>query len=140
METLTRAELLEQIVFMKRHINRVDVEQIIDRFFHVITNRLAAGEVVRISGLGNFILHDKDERPGRNPKTGVSIPVSSRRVVTFKTGNKLKATVASFSSRDPYGKAVSKRQRRPLQNIKIQEKAANTKVVQHQEALEEETV
>ena len=100
METLTRAELLEQIVFMKRHMNRADVEQIIDRFFLVITNRLASGEVVRISGLGNFMLLDKDERPGRNPKTGESIPVSSRRVVTFKPGNKLKSTVASFSNRD----------------------------------------
>lgn len=109
METLTRAELLEQIVFMKKHMNRVDVEQIIDRFFMVITSRLSSGEVVRLSGFGNFLLLDKDERPGRNPKTGESIPVSSRRVVTFKPGNKLKSIVASYSRREPMRKDLKRK-------------------------------
>lgn len=129
METLTRAELLEQIVFMKRHMNRADVEQIIDRFFLVITNRLAAGEVVRISGLGNFLLLDKDERPGRNPVTGVPIPVEARRVVTFRPGNKLKATVASFSNRDAYAKPGIKRGRRLTAKSAAKEKAEELETV-----------
>lgn len=109
METLTRAELLEQIIFMKRHMNRSDVEQIIDRFFSVITSRLASGEIVRLSGFGNFMLLDKDERPGRNPKTGESIPVSSRRVTAFKAGSKLKSIVASFSRRGSTTKRDTRR-------------------------------
>ena len=116
METLTRAELLEQIIFMRKNMNRADVEQIIDRFFYVITSRLEEGEVVRISGFGNFILLDKKERPGRNPKTGESIPVSSRRVVTFKAGNKLKAVVASYTRRD---RSPNKSSRRVQKKVEL---------------------
>ena len=126
METLTRAELLEQIIFMKRHMNRADVEQIIDRLFSLITNRLASGEIVRLSGFGNFNLIDKDERPGRNPKTGESIPVSSRRVTAFKAGAKLRAIVSSFSKR--VGTAA-KRDNRKARRVEAMEREEELETV-----------
>lgn len=96
-ETLTRAELLERIVQTKKMSNRSDIEKIIDRFFNVIIGTLGEGEVVRLSGFGNFHLLDKSERPGRNPKTGEVIPVTERRVVTFRTGNKLKELIEAYT-------------------------------------------
>ena len=96
-DTLTRAELLEQIIQTKKGSNRSDVEPIIDRFFSLISQTLGRGEVVRMSGFGNFLLLDKKERPGRNPKTGEVIPVTARRVVTFRPGNKLKDLIDGFT-------------------------------------------
>ena len=62
---------------------------------------------VKLSGFGNFELHDKNERPGRNPKTGEMIPVSARRVVTFRSGQKLRARVEVFAADE-----IAKRLRR----------------------------
>ena len=58
---------------------------------------LAKGEQVKLSGFGNFDLRDKNRRPGRNPKTGEEIPISARRVVTFRPGQKLKARVEAYA-------------------------------------------
>ena len=58
---------------------------------------LATGEQVKLSGFGNFDLRDKNQRPGRNPKTGEEIPISARRVVTFRPGQKLKARVEAYA-------------------------------------------
>ena len=96
-ETLTRAELLEQIIQTKKGVNRHDAEPVIDRFFNLVSQTLGRGEVVRMSGFGNFLLLDKKERPGRNPKTGEVIPVTARRVVTFRPGNKLKDLIDGFT-------------------------------------------
>ena len=57
---------------------------------------LSAAEQVKLSGFGNFDLRDKNQRPGRNPKTGEEIPISARRVVTFRPGQKLKARVEAY--------------------------------------------
>ena len=57
---------------------------------------LESGHEIKISGFGNFELRDKTERPGRNPKTGEEIPISARRVVTFKPGQKLKSRVEAY--------------------------------------------
>lgn len=54
-------------------------------------------EQVKLSGFGNFDLRDKRERPGRNPKTGEEIPISARRVVTFRPGQKLKQQVEHYA-------------------------------------------
>jgi integration host factor subunit alpha len=56
-------------------------------------NKREAKEMVELSGFGNFDIRDKKSRPGRNPKTGEEVPVSARRVVTFKPGQKLKARI-----------------------------------------------
>ena len=62
-------------------------------FFAEIRDALEGGSQVKLSGFGNFDLRSKNERPGRNPKTGEEIPILARRVVTFRPGQKLKARV-----------------------------------------------
>jgi integration host factor subunit alpha len=63
----------------------------------VIRVALEKGYQVKLSGFGNFDLRDKNERPGRNPKTGEEIPITARRVVTFRPGQKLKARVEAYA-------------------------------------------
>jgi integration host factor subunit alpha len=62
---------------------------------------LENNEQVKLSGFGNFDLRDKAQRPGRNPKTGEEIPISARRVVTFRPGQKLKARVEEYAGTEP---------------------------------------
>lgn len=92
--TLTKADLVESIITQVR-ISRADAKKLVDAMFDEIRECLASNEVVKISGFGNFELRDKKQRPGRNPKTGEEIPISARRVVSFKAGQKLKARVAN---------------------------------------------
>jgi integration host factor subunit alpha len=66
-------------------------------YFEELRASLAVGEQVKLSGFGNFDLRDKKERPGRNPKTGEEIPITARRVVTFRPGQKLKARVEAYA-------------------------------------------
>ena len=68
-----------------------------DCFFEEIRDSLANGEQVKLSGFGNFDLRDKSQRPGRNPKTGEEIPITARRVVTFRPGQKLKVRVEAYA-------------------------------------------
>ena len=66
-------------------------------FFEEIRAALEAGQQVKLSGFGNFDLRKKNQRPGRNPKTGEEIPITARRVVTFRPGQKLKARVEAYA-------------------------------------------
>lgn len=95
--TITRedlgTELNEQIGFNKR-----EAREFVEAFFNVISQTLAQGEEVHLTGFGNFSLRDKAERPGRNPRTGVAVPVSQRRVVTFHASRKLKQTLQGQDS------------------------------------------
>ena len=68
-----------------------------ENFFEEIRHALETGECVKLSGFGNFNLRDKNQRPGRNPKTGEEIPITARRVVTFKAGHKLKSRVEHYA-------------------------------------------
>ena len=77
-------------------LNKREAKEFIETFFEVIKLELENGNDVKISGFGNFNLRDKAARPGRNPKTGESIPISARRVVTFKPGQKLKNKVEGY--------------------------------------------
>jgi integration host factor subunit alpha len=77
-------------------INKKDAKDLVDQFFEEIKGALADGRSVKLSGFGNFDLRDKNQRPGRNPKTGEEIPITARRVVTFKPGQKLKIKVEAF--------------------------------------------
>jgi integration host factor subunit alpha len=91
--TLTRADLadaLHRTVGFSRNDALHLVEQILAR----MTDALAAGENVKITNFGTFLLNDKAERVGRNPKTGVEVPVSARRVVTFRPSQGLRDQVA----------------------------------------------
>ena len=90
--TLTKAELAEML-FERVGLNKREAKDMVETFFEEIRDALVRGESVKLSGFGNFQLRDKPQRPGRNPKTGESIPISARRVVTFHASQKLKAQI-----------------------------------------------
>lgn len=90
--TLTKAELAEML-FERVGLNKREAKEMVETFFDEIRDALERGEMVKLSGFGNFQLRDKPQRPGRNPKTGEEIPISARRVVTFHSSQKLKDTV-----------------------------------------------
>ncbi|MEH6616530.1 MAG: integration host factor subunit alpha [Porticoccus sp.] len=95
MSALTKADLAEML-FDELGLNKREAKEIVESFFEEIRSALEGNEQVKLSGFGNFELRDKNTRPGRNPKTGEEIPISARRVVTFKPGQKLKARVESY--------------------------------------------
>ncbi len=92
---LTKAEMAEWL-FQELGLNKREAKEFVDAFFESIRTALENGEQVKLSGFGNFDLRDKNERPGRNPKTGEEIPISARRVVTFRPGQKLKSRVEAY--------------------------------------------
>lgn len=92
MTALTKAEMADNLS-EKTGINRREAKQLVELFFAEISNALISGEVVKLSGFGNFELRNKRQRPGRNPKTGEEIPISARRVVTFRAGQKFRRRV-----------------------------------------------
>jgi integration host factor subunit alpha len=89
---LTKAEVAEHLC-EKVGLNKRDAKDIVELFFEEIRETLESDEQVKLSGFGNFDLRTKAERPGRNPKTGEDIPISARKVVTFRPGQKLKSRV-----------------------------------------------
>ena len=96
MTALTKAEIAETL-YEELGINKREAKDLVDLFFEEIRISLEENEEVKLSGFGNFELRDKRQRPGRNPKTGEDIPISARRVVTFKPGQKLKARVEVYA-------------------------------------------
>ena len=93
---LTKAEMSEYL-FDKLGLSKRDAKELAELFFEEIRRALENGEQVKLSGFGNFDLRDKNQRPGRNPKTGEDIPITARRVVTFRPGQKLKRRVENAS-------------------------------------------
>ncbi len=81
--TLTRADLAD-VVHREIGLSRSESANIVERILHHMCAALSEGENVKISGFGSFILRDKGERIGRNPKTGVEVPIAPRRVLTFR--------------------------------------------------------
>ena len=78
-------------------LNKREAKELVELFFEEIRQALELNEQVKLSGFGNFDLRDKRQRPGRNPKTGEEIPITARRVVTFRPGQKLKARVEAYA-------------------------------------------
>lgn len=93
---LTKADIAETL-FNDVGLSKRESKEMVEAFFEEVRLSLESNEQVKISGFGNFDLRDKGERPGRNPKTGEDIPITARRVVTFKPGQKLKAKVETIS-------------------------------------------
>ncbi len=91
--TVTKAELADAL-FERLGLNKREAKDMVDSFFDEIRAALERGESVKLSGFGNFQLRDKPQRPGRNPKTGEEIAITARRVVTFHSSQKLKASVS----------------------------------------------
>ena len=101
---LTKADLAEKLYdelgLNKREAKEIVemfFEDLVDKLFELIKKVLSDGECVKVSGFGNFDLRKKNQRPGRNPKTGEEIPITARRVVTFRPGQKLKARVEAYA-------------------------------------------
>jgi integration host factor subunit alpha len=95
MGALTKSEMAERL-YEELGLNKREAKEIVELFFEEIRACLEGNEQVKLSGFGNFDLRDKSQRPGRNPKTGEEIPISARRVVTFRPGQKLKARVETY--------------------------------------------
>lgn len=95
-KALTKAMLVESLSAID-NLSKQNAKLVVECFFNTLCDRLIDGEMVKISGFGNFVLRDKKSRPGRNPKTGKDAVISARRVVTFRAGQKLKARVAKIS-------------------------------------------
>ena len=90
--TLTKAELAE-LLFDRLGLNKRESKDMVEAFFEIVHGTLVQGQDVKLSGFGNFNIRRKAPRPGRNPRTGESIPIKARNVVTFHASHKLKAIV-----------------------------------------------
>lgn len=93
--SLTKADIAEHL-YNELGLNKREAKELIEMFFEEIRIALGAGEQVKLSGFGNFDVRQKKERPGRNPRTGEEVPISARRVVTFRPGQKLKSRVKTY--------------------------------------------
>jgi len=96
--TLTKADIAQDLADTFG-FNKRESKELVEQFYDEISEVLVSGEQIKLSGFGNFELRDKAPRPGRNPRTGEDVPISARRVVTFKPGQKLRAQI------DNHGKA-----------------------------------
>jgi integration host factor subunit alpha len=97
---LTKADMAEKL-FEDLGLNKREAKELVEMFFEEVRSALENGRQVKLSGFGNFDLREKNQRPGRNPKTGEEIPISARRVVTFRSGQKLKARVEAYAGSEP---------------------------------------
>ena len=91
--TMTRADLSD-VVHRKLGLSRAESATMVERVLYHMCHALSTGENVKISGFGTFVLRDKSERIGRNPKTGVEVPITPRRVMTFRASQILKDKVS----------------------------------------------
>lgn len=91
-KTITRADLAEA-VFRKVGLSRTESASLVEMVIDEICNAIVQGESVKLSSFATFQIRDKNERIGRNPKTGEEVPISPRRVMTFKASNVLKERV-----------------------------------------------
>lgn len=91
--TLTRADLSD-IVHNRLGLSRAESAGLVERVLYHMCHALSEGKNVKISGFGSFILRDKGERVGRNPKTGVEVPIAPRRVMTFRASQIMRDQIA----------------------------------------------
>ena len=91
--TLTRADLSD-IVHNRLGLSRTESAGLVERVLYHMCHALADGKNVKISGFGSFILRDKGERVGRNPKTGIEVPIAPRRVMTFRASQMMRDRIA----------------------------------------------
>tara|TARA_B100000427_G_scaffold163483_1_gene135899 strand:+ start:813 stop:1124 length:312 start_codon:yes stop_codon:yes gene_type:complete len=96
--TITKNTLVEML-HNEVGLNKREAKEFIEMFFESLKKNLEEGKDVKISGFGNFILREKNARPGRNPKTGEEVLIKERRVVTFKSGLKLKNKLEGYEGK-----------------------------------------
>jgi len=97
---MTKSELIDRLAAQQAHLAHVDVELAVKTTLEHMSHALSNGERIEIRGFGSFSLHFRPARMGRNPKTGEEIPITARRVVTFRPGQKLKARVEAYAGPD----------------------------------------
>lgn len=90
--TITRADLCEA-VYQKLGLSRAESSELVETVLKEISDTLVSGETVKLSSFGSFVVREKGERIGRNPKTGVEVPITPRRVLVFKPSNVMKARI-----------------------------------------------
>ena len=93
MEKTTTRSTLSEAVFKNVGLSRNESSALVDTVFNEILKSLIEGDDVKISSFGTFIVRNKKERIGRNPKTGEEVPITARSVVTFRASNVLKSRV-----------------------------------------------
>ena len=91
--TLTRADLAD-VVHRRLGLSRAESAGLVERVLHHMCHALSDGQNMKISGFGTFILRDKGERVGRNPKTGIEVPIAPRRVMTFRASQIMRDRIA----------------------------------------------
>jgi len=94
---LTKFDIVKNLNY-EIGLNKREAKELVDSFFDTIKKLLSQGKEVKLSGFGNFQLRDKSSRPGRNPRTGENVEITARRVVTFKSGQKLKESVNTLTN------------------------------------------
>ena len=97
MAALTKADIALHLT-EKLGLNNREAKELVESFFEDIRTALGKGNDVKLSGFGNFILRNKEARPGRNPKTGEDKLISARTVVTFRPGQKLRARIDQITA------------------------------------------
>ena len=90
--TMTKADIVERI-YEKVGFSKKEASEVVESIFEIVKRHLALQEKVKVSGFGNFVVHEKRPRKGRNPQTGEDIVISGRRVFTFKASQVLKKTM-----------------------------------------------
>jgi integration host factor subunit alpha len=90
--TVTKADIVERI-YERVGFSKKEASEVVDSIFEVIKHRLERGEKVKVSGFGNFVVHEKQARKGRNPQTGETITIRGRRVLGFKASPMLKKSM-----------------------------------------------
>ena len=95
-KTITRADLTEAL-YEKVGLSRNESADLVESILNHVSDALVDGEQVKIASFGTFLVREKAKRIGRNPKTGEEIPISARRVVTFRPGQKLKSRVEDYA-------------------------------------------
>lgn len=87
---MTKAEIIDQVYEKVGGFSKKESAEVVEAVFDTMKEVLAQGDKVKISGFGNFVVREKKQRVGRNPQTGEPIPISARRVLTFKPSQVLK--------------------------------------------------
>ncbi len=88
---MTKAEIIDAVYERVGGFSKKEAAELVDDIFDIAKETLAAGEKIKVSGFGNFVIRAKSERMGRNPQTGDPIPITARKVLTFKPSQILKA-------------------------------------------------
>ncbi len=91
--TMTKADIVERVYDNLNAFSKKESADIVDAVFEALKGTLERGEKIKISGFGNFVVRQKDERTGRNPQTGQEIQIAPRKVLTFKPSQVLKNAI-----------------------------------------------